>query len=75
MILVAKPLSNTERSARSFAVSVLKRNYIDVETAVNKISINGIEKPIVRVEMATMLFHKLDEFKFAAVIYLGNAFK
>lgn len=73
MILVAKPLSNTERSARSFAVSVLKRNY--VETAVNKISINGIEKPIVRVEMATMLFHKLDEFKFAVVIYLGNAFK
>lgn len=50
-------------------VSALKENYVNIETALNKLSINETEKPVVRTK-ADMLVTKVDKFNLVSLMIM-----
>lgn len=50
-------------------VSALKQNYINIETALNKLSINATEKPVVRAKADTLVT-KVHKFELVSLMIM-----
>lgn len=50
-------------------ISALKENHINIETALNKLSINETEKPVVRAKPDTLVT-KVDKFELVSLMIM-----